>query len=250
MRLFRPLLVLAALAPTSATLAACSGSDASPAQVQPVADSGSDTAVEGATDAPPPPEDASDATSPGRGSCASSSDCAGNACLAVPSGNTGWHTCAAASAGEATTCSGGSFDVCCSSSDCADGGSSGGCYLGPLWYCGGAMPQPYNLCVRDACSSDGDCSASAMGVCVPAGAFGEMRSVCAYGGCRLDADCASRAGGACMPFFDPCNRRFTGLQCTYADSLCRSDADCPTNGDHCTAGQDGHTTCEPFHAPP
>ena len=125
---------------------------------------------------------------------------------------------------------------------------AGACFGGPLWYCGGAFPQPSNLCVIDACVLDTDCTGGNFGVCVVAGAFGEYAAVCSYGDCRFDSDCTSRAGGECRPFFSPCNGRMLGFACTYDDSVCRADADCP--GQYCAADTDGVTSCETFIPPP
>jgi hypothetical protein len=181
-----------------------------------------------------------------RGTCQSAADCAGQPCLAVPNAPNGWHTCAVQRV-EATMCTGGP-DQCCDSTMCT-AGQGGGCFLGPIFFCGGAHPIPSNMCVYDGCSTDADCSAMPFGVCVPPGAFGEYRSVCDYGDCRFDSDCSGGPAGECSPFFDPCNGRFIGFHCTYFTSACRSDSDCPS-GYYCQPGMGGNTSCQKFTPPP
>jgi hypothetical protein len=55
-----------------------------------------------------------------------------------------------------------------------------------------------------------------------------------------------------MPFFNPCRHRFLGFYCTYADSRCDEDDDCPDNGGagYCAPGSDGMTSCQVFIPPP
>jgi hypothetical protein len=178
-----------------------------------------------------------------RGTCTTAVDCGGNPCAVIPDGSLGWHTCIEMVA-EATACTGEPGEACCSTADC----SSGACYVGPLWYCGGAAPVPANVCVVGECSTDSECNAKSHGLCLPQGAFGEAEARCVYGDCRLDADCTSRSEGECRPFFDPCHGRLIGFSCTYDDSVCRSSADCV--GQYCAAGSDGTTSCETFVAPP
>lgn len=186
---------------------------------------------------------------PTRGSCLTAADCGGSACLSVAGG---WGTCDTRPP-FATTCGGG-FDACCTSAEC--GAQPGGaCFGGPLFYCGGAFPQPANLCVYPECASDADCTATTrtdpVGLCVVAGAFAEPSARCSYGDCRLDDDCSARPGGACRPFFNPCSRRLDGFHCTYADSVCRQDSDCrDTRGGYCAPGVGGVTRCEEFVPPP
>lgn len=186
---------------------------------------------------------------PTRGTCRGARDCGGAACLIVAGG---WGTCDTRPA-PATACGGG-FDACCTSADCA-GQPGGACFGGPLFYCGGAFPEPANLCVYPECAADADCTSTTrtdpVGLCMPAGAFAEPSARCSYGDCRLDADCSARAGGQCRPFFNPCNRRLDGFHCTYADSVCRQDSDCSgTSFGYCAPGLGGVTSCEMFIPPP
>jgi hypothetical protein len=194
--------------------------------------------------------------SPG-GTCTTDGDCPGGACIAL-AGGSGWRTCQLPVTGEATSCSGDpgpTPDDCCASSDCT-GGSNGGCFGGPLFYCGGAFPGNANVCVYDECQADADCvaqSSGLRGLCVPGGTFGEKRAHCTYGDCRVDADCQSRSGGQCRPFVDPCSGRLEGFSCTYADSACRSDQDCTDISGglpYCQPGTDGNTQCTDFTPPP
>ncbi len=218
----------------SALVAACSGSDTSGATGS---GSGGTSATGGSGGAQ------------GYGTCADTSDCNGQSCLALSAGEDAWHTCATDTGPEMTACNNPDLDECCSSADCV-GGFDGACVDGTRWYCGGVAPHEFNACVYDECQSAADCTASDHGICVPAGAFGEVRNRCVYGGCVTASDCSSRSGGACLPFFDPCKGRFGGLYCTYDDSVCRSDADCSEPGQHCVPGVDGVTACETWYPPP
>lgn len=185
-----------------------------------------------------------------RGTCATASDCSGQPCVLVADTADGWHTCSSEPS-QKTQCASQGQDQCCTSADCKDGGSGGGCFSSTLFYCGGAAPQEYNVCIYPSCKTSADCSAKPHGVCVPAGAFGEPSSVCVYDGdCVLDSECTSRADGRCMPFFDPCAHRFIGFNCTYADSACRRDADCTGGSSYCAPGKDGNTKCDTFYPPP
>jgi len=184
---------------------------------------------------------------PARGTCVSEADCGGEACLGL-GGENGWHTCASPVA-EAVGCQEQGMDACCTSADCTEVA----CFTGPRFYCGGAFPPMANLCAADECATNADCSAEPFGACVPAGAFNEHVARCTYGDCVLDSDCSARAGGACLPFFNPCNHRFIGLNCTYADSLCKQDSDClggSMGNGYCAPGANGVTTCEDFLPPP
>lgn len=103
----------------------------------------------------------------------------------------------------------------------------------------------------DECELDADCREGDHGLCLPRGAFGEVRSRCVNGGCRLDRDCGERSGGACMPFFDPCSRRLTSFHCTYDDSACRTDQDCGGPGiAYCKPLAAGKTECARFYPRP
>jgi hypothetical protein len=220
--------------------------DASPPDTA-VADAASPDATPGADAAAP-----DTGVGPMRGTCRSAADCGGGACLAVPAAPGGWGTCDTRPA-PATACGGG-FDACCTSADC--GAEAGGaCFGGPLFYCGGAFPEPANVCAYPECAVDADCTSTTrtdpVGLCVPAGAFAEPTARCSYGDCRLDSDCSARAGGQCRPFFNPCNRRLDAFHCTYADSVCRQDTDCAgTSFGYCAPGLGGVTTCEMFIPPP
>jgi len=187
-----------------------------------------------------------------RGTCITTGDCGGRECVTVGDVDRPWHTCSAVPA-ETTSCTTGmppdGTDACCTSSDCTDG-DNGGCFVGPLWYCGGIQPQPSNVCVYDECSSDAECTDGDNGVCVPTGAFNEHRAICVYGSCVEDADCTRDPSGQCMPFFSPCTNRFAGFHCTYDQSECRTDADCSGIGGYCAPGENGDTSCETFMPPP
>ena len=183
-----------------------------------------------------------------RGSCETVADCSGGECVPLSSGDDAWHVCAADVTPSVGTCDG-PMDACCADAECTDG-TDGGCFEGPLWYCGGAAPQPATLCVYDACATATECTGTGAAVCVPEGAFGEQRSRCVYGDCVVDSECGSRDGGLCLPFFDPCNNRLDGFFCTYADSACRADGDCSGGDQYCAHGADGVTTCETFYPRP
>jgi hypothetical protein len=242
-----------------ATPDAAPAADAAPSDAASTVDAsaGTDAAalVDAAAGDAAPPVDASTPDSgvgPLRGTCRSAADCGGATCLSVPGVRGGWSTCDTRPA-PATACGGG-FDACCTSADC--GAEAGGaCFGGPLFYCGGAFPEPANLCAYPECSVDADCTSTTrtdpVGLCVPAGAFAEPTARCSYGDCRLDSDCSARAGGQCRPFFNPCNRRLDAFHCTYADSVCRQDTDCAgTSFGYCAPGLGGVTTCEMFIPPP
>jgi hypothetical protein len=193
-----------------------------------------------------------------RGTCRTYRDCDSKTCFEL-GGTGGWNTCQILAPPEATSCmppGGPGMDQCCLSGDCT-GGMNGGCFAGPLYFCGGAPPLPGNVCVYDECIDGQPCPASSpglIGYCLPKGAFGEVRSRCSQNECLYDSQCQSRAGGQCLPFFDPCNGRFQAFYCTYDDSVCRTDQDCQgqvmSGEPYCTSDGDGHTRCEGFFPPP
>lgn len=185
-----------------------------------------------------------------RGTCRGSADCDGLECVAVPDNAAGWHTCLGYPRMDSKFCNPGEGG-CCQSLDCTESTANPHCVHGPLFYCGGAKLN-VNECVYDACSTDADCTAHAHSVCVPSRAWGEPSNYCTPDGdCTYDQDCTSRNGGKCVPFFNPCGPRIEGFFCTYADSLCASDADCSaTPGGYCQEGPDGQTSCAQFIPPP
>jgi hypothetical protein len=196
--------------------------------------------------------DLGDGGSGPRGECDDDADCGEGRCVAVPDRDGGWRVCRHAIA-EATSCheDENSMDACCTSTECT-AQAGGGCFEGPIFYCGGAFPYPENVCLYHECQADADCQQRAAGLCIPAGAFGEPRNRCVYGDCRVDADCTTRSGGRCLPFTDPCARRLTGFFCTYDSSTCRTDADCrdQTGVPYCAALGNGQTECRGFAPPP
>jgi hypothetical protein len=193
--------------------------------------------------------DASPADLGVRGTCADSADCNGYPCVAIPDEPGGWHTCLGFPLMEVKFCNPEDLG-CCNREDCTEG-QYGRCVHGPLWYCGGPPPIEQNVCTYDECTTRADCTARGYGVCVPWLAFNEASNHCAYGDCIFDTDCTSRSGGLCMPFFDPCASRMVGFYCTYADSPCRTNADCAaTPSGYCAPGQDGRTSCMQFIPPP
>lgn len=168
-----------------------------------------------------------------RGECASDADCNGTTCLTVPDVRGGYGVCQT-EFDDPTRCQQDPNifpqDECCKHTECTDR-AGGQCVTNMLFFCGGALPPPQNVCRYDGCQADSDCTETSdrrpVATCVPAGAFGEPAAVCSYGTCQVDADCTERAGGECTAFFAPCANRFTGFFCTYDDSTCRADADCP-----------------------
>lgn len=235
---------------------AVAGRDVIPGEDARVGEDGAAPIDSGPTDAGSSSADASapDASMCGtRGTCQTSADCGGLACVTIPAGDpNGWRTCETSLPTEATMCLGMGFDHCCTSASCT-AGPNGACFEGPLFYCGGAPPIPANVCVYDECATDASCGSSPgqLGLCIPGGTFGELRSYCTHGDCRADTDCTSRSGGLCVPFVAPCTRRVSGFFCTYDDSECRTDADCGhVPFGYCAQGTDGHSTCESFIPPP
>lgn len=183
-----------------------------------------------------------------RGDCTEDNTCGTGHCEAIPDHPDGWFTCINERLYETDECSPDGDHQCCSSSECTSG-INGGCFEGPLWYCGGMMPIPSNVCLYDQCTDDEDCTEHEFGLCLPAGAFNELRKHCVYGGCIFNRDCSSGSGGECLPFFDPCHRRFTGFHCVYDDSDCKRDSDCEGD-EYCQPGEDGQTSCQWFAHPP
>jgi len=160
------------------------------------------------------------------GDCTSDDDCFDGVCLPINGIEGGWKSCQIAPF-EAEFCPdpGGAFESeCCNSTEC-NGGAGSICVRGPLFYCGGAFPGEYNLCATPACATNTDCAEG--NFCLDGGFYGEPAAVCAPGGCATHADCTDGPDGQCRPFFTECGNRFDGLHCTYADSACRSSADCP-----------------------
>ena len=112
-----------------------------------------------------------------------------------------------------------------------------------------------NVCLYDECAADADCTAGQ--ICMPPRVLGEPVARCLNAECGTDADCDARAGGECHMFREPCNGRVSGFFCTYDDSECRTNDDCPddpsTPGqEYCAPGPegDGDTQCASFTPPP
>ena len=156
----------------------------------------------------------------------------GSTCTEVTPG--GYRVCIGPAV-EASACTTGAPDECCTSSDCAQGK----CYSTPIApVCAGVVMQSYNVCASDTCSSDVNCS-GVNSICLPAGALNRKVRICAPGGCRLDADCTAHLGGICAPVADPCCHQPIGLFCVYPGTGCRATSDC-LSGSHCTvSGNDG-----------
>lgn len=159
------------------------------------------------------------------GDCKTNADCKVGQCVELTKG--GYKVCAS-DPKEATMCSQGGGDECCSSADCAMQGGS--CYAGTdLQFCGGAFPA-FNRCVKDGCASDADCGGSQLpAICAPDGAFGLPKRSCLVAFCHTDADCTAKAGGVCVLVGDnPCcsHQAPEGLGCVYPGG-CATDAECP-----------------------
>lgn len=192
-----------------------------------------------------------------RGDCVTNDDCARDSwmCISIPADEpNGYFTCQADLVAEPGCAVIEAPDECCVHADCADD-PSGTCVVGPLFYCGGVAPVIANVCLYDECANDGDCGAGES--CLPPRVLGEPVRRCVASECGTDADCDTRTGGECHMFRDPCNGRVRGFFCTYTDSECRTDDDCPddpnTPGlEHCAPGPsgDGDTFCDTFVAPP
>ena len=201
-----------------------------------VQDGGSDASTDAADDAT---ADASTDMQPDmpmlrpRGTCASDADCNGSRCLNVPDISGGYRVCETLF-DEPSSCQQDPnifpIDECCKHDECT-AQPGGSCGSNIMFFCGGALPVPQNICRYDECTSDADCTDTNtlgdVGTCIPPGAFGEPVSRCAYGTCQVDADCTNGTNGECTAFFAPCANRFTGFFCTYDESVCRVDADCP-----------------------
>jgi hypothetical protein len=144
---------------------------------------------------------------------------------------------------EASTCSSGGGDTCCTSADCAMT-NGGGCYSGTdLQFCGGAFPG-FNQCVSNDCLKDADCGAKA--ICVLAGSFGLPKRVCLPAFCKTDADCTAKPGGGCTLIgSNPCCQLPSpdGLGCVYPGS-CVSDIDCAGGACHLDPNT-GASACGP-----
>lgn len=191
-----------------------------------------DTEVD-ATDAVEPEDTTTDVddadtgpVAPPNGDCTSDADCGDGVCLPINGVEGGWKSCQSQPF-EAEFCPepGGAFESeCCNSTEC-NGGAGSICVRGPLFYCGGAFPGEYNLCVTPTCTTNSDCAIA--NFCLDGGFYGEPAALCAPEGCATHADCTDGPGGQCRPFFTECGNRFDGLHCTYDDSACRSSADCP-----------------------
>ncbi len=164
---------------------------------------------------------------------------AGAPCLCVgPRPDPQQHECFGAPAGD-----------CCEDVECGGGICQAERRDHQDAYCGGAAPQPINMCSNDACLGHDDCGD---GVCIPPGVFVHVRSRCAVARCLLDADCDARAGGECRPFFTRCAN--SGYACIYDDDPCHTDQDCPAGGigpARCQPRLDGEgTRCVAMPPPP
>lgn len=217
-------------------------------------DAGSDaTTPDGGTDG----GDTTDMSIPPRerGTCSESNPCAQADWDCIPIAATGpeaYHTCQPSTAAAPGCDTIEPPDNCCQHADCTMD-PSGTCVIGPIFYCGGVQPVIANVCLYDECANDTDCQPDQF--CLPPRVLAEPVARCAFAECRLDSDCASRAGGQCEAFFDPCNGRFSGFYCTYDDSACRTNEDCPgpndaPNATFCSPGPDGATQCIEFQPPP
>ncbi len=190
-----------------------------------------------------------------RGTCVRDEDCPNGTCGRLPDIDGGFRTCVNKVEDPAPPCELDQLgNECCSSQTDCTAEPMGQCTFGPIFYCGGVAPRERNICVYGECTDESDCGRQLGGVCVPAGAFGEPASICVYGDCLTNGDCTNGTNGSCNPFYNPCNRRFVGFHCTYDESDCRSDQDCPPRGGlgtpYCSPGNDGMTTCESFIPPP
>jgi len=172
------------------------------------------------------------------GDCVGPQDCGGAACVAITPG--GWRSCADPPV-EATQCQNPSWDQCCSTADCI--GGTGICLVEPIVpFCGGAMPEPYNVCATDECTDDSACKGPGYdGICLPAPMLGRKVRSCLSVPCHVNSDCTAEAGGYCAPVDDPCCYAPSGLYCVYP-SGCRTDADCP--GGYCEPSSAG-AQCKP-----
>ena len=185
-----------------------------------------------------------------RGVCTDDADCPGqyDTCVVIGGDDsTGYHACQTDEVFEPGCGQINPPDQCCTHTDCNGNDPDAVCVTGPIFYCGGIAPVPANVCLTDECNLDSDCQDRQ--VCVPARVFGEPVARCVSAVCEIDADCDARSGGECRPFTDPCSNRFAGFWCTYDDSVCRTSRDC-SNGEHCSPGMDGNTSCQVFEPPP
>jgi hypothetical protein len=123
---------------------------------------------------------------------------------------------------KATVCGVPALDQCCAGMPCADNAP---CYAGPLVPLCAGIPMPaHNQCAVDQCSQDADCAAGQL--CGLAGTLGaEIRS-CVPAACKVDGDCAASAGGVCAPVNEPCCGVSAGLSCVYPIGGCRRNDDC------------------------
>jgi hypothetical protein len=160
------------------------------------------------------------------GECATNADCPDNGeCVDLePGGN---KVCKYP-VQEATMCTEGDPDECCNSTECD---LDTKCYPFPLSpHCGGAQPQPHNVCAKDQCASNNDCPDD--GVCVPAGALGFKVATCIPAACH-GTICGQESITDCVIAHHPCCGNAIGLACV---GECATNADCPDG--YCDISQD------------
>ena len=186
------------------------------------------------------------------GTCTSSSDCGGRACVRVPDEPGGYWLCEVPGRREATDCSSADpwVDQCCHSFECISG-DNGGCFYSDWgWgFCGGAI-MPHNVCVYDECTRASDCTSASPSVCLPRNIQDWPRRRCAYGTCRTSFDCTREPGGFCAPLFNfCCDWRVTGFFCIYPGA-CQHHSDCPGELNGCIGDPpSGGTVCDTIACP-
>ncbi len=145
-------------------------------------------------------------------------------------------------------------NACCSNTDCQKkGGPSGVCVDAPsIPYCGGAPPPPWNACMYDACGNATNICGRDSSTCIPRGFYNFVVNTCVPGdGCVTASDCTAGKDGQCSFFASQtwCSV-LTNVGCTYASSLCRSNADCPTSQVCQWVAAGGQTACMDAPQPP
>ncbi len=182
-----------------------------------------------------------------RDQCIDDAGCSSGTCTALPAAEGATRFCVNEPNLWRHACEDGglSMHACCEDPDCPpveDGGLAGRCLAFEIGYCGGAAPQPVNVCRVPDCQLDDDCGSAQ--ACLPSGAFGHSLATCADAECRSDEDCQARAGGTCRPLATGTCDRVGGFYCTYADDPCRTDSDCVGNlyPQLCIPDEDGGTT--------
>ncbi len=162
---------------------------------------------------------------PGPGDCHSDAECAPGKCVELTPG--GFRVCDVPPM-EATACTHGAQDQCCTSKDCT---SPEKCFEGPVIpRCLGVVMLPANQCAGNGCQRSADCPNN--GVCIPAGALSFKVSGCLPTGCHVNADCTAKPSGVCATVFNSCCSTVAqGLFCVYPGEGCRTSADC--KGGHC-----------------